>query len=114
MAGATTAQIMDITGHREPKSLRRYPRRELLLDPRVNIGWSFVQAKRSALRFANKNGSVPGLSPVRFKNRPFAYASANGACRSLIQWQFQKFSAALRYRRWRCEPCGSSARRPCA
>jgi integrase len=24
MAGATTAQIMDVTGHRDPKSLRRY------------------------------------------------------------------------------------------
>jgi integrase len=33
MAGATTAQIMDVTGHRDPKSLRRYTRRELLLDP---------------------------------------------------------------------------------
>ena len=31
MAGATTAQIMDVTGH--PKSLRRYTRRELLHDP---------------------------------------------------------------------------------
>jgi integrase len=27
MAGATTAQIMDVTGHRDPKSLRRYTRR---------------------------------------------------------------------------------------
>jgi integrase len=33
MAGATTAQIMDVTGHRDPKSLRRYTRRELLHDP---------------------------------------------------------------------------------
>jgi len=33
MAGATTAQIMDVTGHRDPKSLRRYTRRELLQDP---------------------------------------------------------------------------------
>jgi hypothetical protein len=33
MAGATTAQIMDVTGHRAPKSLRRYTRRELLHDP---------------------------------------------------------------------------------
>jgi hypothetical protein len=32
MAGATTAQIMDVTGHRDPKSLRRYTRRELLHD----------------------------------------------------------------------------------
>jgi integrase len=29
MAGATTAQIMDVTGHRDPKSLRRYTRRGL-------------------------------------------------------------------------------------
>jgi hypothetical protein len=29
MAGASTA----VTGHRDPKSLRRYTRRELLLDP---------------------------------------------------------------------------------
>jgi integrase len=28
-----TAQIMDVTGHRDPKSLRRYTRRELLHDP---------------------------------------------------------------------------------
>jgi aspartyl aminopeptidase len=33
MAGATTAQIMDVTGHRDPKSQRRYTRRELLHDP---------------------------------------------------------------------------------
>ena len=33
MVGATTAQIMDVTGHRDPKSLRRYTRRELLHDP---------------------------------------------------------------------------------
>jgi integrase len=33
MAGATTAQIMDVTGHRDPKSLRRYTRRELLHNP---------------------------------------------------------------------------------
>jgi integrase len=33
MAGAITAQIMDVTGHRDPKSLRRYTRRELLHDP---------------------------------------------------------------------------------
>ena len=33
MAGATAAQIMDVTGHRDPKSLRRYTRRELLHDP---------------------------------------------------------------------------------
>src|SRR5450755_4554239 len=33
MAGATTAQIMDVTGHRNPKSLRRYTRHELLHDP---------------------------------------------------------------------------------
>jgi hypothetical protein len=33
MAGATTAQIMDVTGHRDTKSLRRYTRRELLHDP---------------------------------------------------------------------------------
>jgi integrase len=33
IAGATTAQIMDVTGHRDPKSLRRYTRRELLHDP---------------------------------------------------------------------------------
>jgi hypothetical protein len=33
VAGATTAQIMDVTGHRDPKSLRRYTRRELLRDP---------------------------------------------------------------------------------
>jgi integrase len=33
MAGATTAQIMDVTGHRDPKSLRRFTRRELLHDP---------------------------------------------------------------------------------
>jgi integrase len=33
MAGATTAQIMDVTGHRDPKSLRRYTRRELFHDP---------------------------------------------------------------------------------
>jgi Phage integrase family len=33
MAGATTTQIMDVTGHRDPKSLRRYTRRELLHDP---------------------------------------------------------------------------------
>jgi integrase len=33
LAGATTAQIMDVTGHRDPKSLRRYTRRELLHDP---------------------------------------------------------------------------------
>ena len=32
-AGATTAQIMDVTGHRDPKPLRRYTRRELLHDP---------------------------------------------------------------------------------
>ena len=32
MAGATSAQIMDVTGHRDPKSLRRYTRRELLHD----------------------------------------------------------------------------------
>jgi hypothetical protein len=29
MAGATTAQIMDVTEDRDPKSLRRYTRREL-------------------------------------------------------------------------------------
>jgi hypothetical protein len=34
MAGATTAQIMDVTGYRDPKSLRRYTRRELLHDVR--------------------------------------------------------------------------------
>jgi len=33
MAGATTAQIMDVTGHRDPKSPRLYIRRELLHDP---------------------------------------------------------------------------------
>jgi hypothetical protein len=33
MSGATTAQIMDVTGHRNPKSLRRYTRHELLHDP---------------------------------------------------------------------------------
>jgi hypothetical protein len=33
MAGATTAQIMDVTRHRDPKSLRRYTRCELLHDP---------------------------------------------------------------------------------
>jgi integrase len=33
MADATTAQIMDVTGHCDPKSLRRYTRRELLHDP---------------------------------------------------------------------------------
>jgi len=33
MAGATTAQIMDVTGRRDPKSLRRYTRRDLLHDP---------------------------------------------------------------------------------
>jgi integrase len=33
MAGATTTQIMDVTGHRDPKSLRRYACRELLHDP---------------------------------------------------------------------------------
>jgi hypothetical protein len=34
MAGATTAQIMDGDGgHRYPKSLRRYTRRQLLHDP---------------------------------------------------------------------------------
>ena len=33
MAGATTAQIMEVTGHRDSKSLRRYTRRELLHDP---------------------------------------------------------------------------------
>jgi integrase len=33
LAGATTAQIMDVTGHRDPKSLPRYTRRELLHDP---------------------------------------------------------------------------------
>jgi hypothetical protein len=33
MAGAATAQIRDVTGHREPKSLRRYTRRDLLHDP---------------------------------------------------------------------------------
>jgi hypothetical protein len=32
MAGATTAQIMDVTGNRDSKSLRRYTRRELLQD----------------------------------------------------------------------------------
>jgi hypothetical protein len=30
MAGATAAQIMDVTGRRDPKSLRRYTRRKLL------------------------------------------------------------------------------------
>ena len=33
MAGATTAQIMDVTGHRNPKSLRCSTRHELLDDP---------------------------------------------------------------------------------
>jgi hypothetical protein len=33
IAGATTAQIMDVTGHRDPKSLRRYSRREVHHDP---------------------------------------------------------------------------------
>jgi restriction system protein len=98
VAGATTAQIMDATGHRDPKSLRRYTRRELLHDsvlPKISACDSktidvSIPSEFSANERTNQHMSLlllfnPSQSPVSIVLQTVVLAGEKTSAGQLIE-----------------------------